>query len=88
MSLLTKPVSAEHISVHNNRPLIQCNCCKRIEQAKQAVTKSAWLQAANHIGWRHVQSEAFDIDVVCPSCVSDFNNPVRKPIKPIKRVSA
>lgn len=87
MSLLTKPVSAEHISVHSKRPAIQCNCCKRTEQAIQQVSTRAWLQAANHIGWRHVQSESFDIDVVCPSCVSDFNNPIRKPIKPIKRAS-
>ncbi|WP_440053346.1 hypothetical protein ACSLBF_10395 [Pseudoalteromonas sp. T1lg65] len=88
MSLLTQPIHICHIGINNNRPLIQCNCCRRVEQAKQPLTKEMWLQAANYIGWRHVTSEAFDIDVVCPACVNDFNNPVRKPRKPIKRVSA
>ncbi|WP_419149691.1 hypothetical protein [Pseudoalteromonas 'SMAR'] len=89
MSLLTEPVESCEVQVIDGKPAVTCQCCKHQERATQpGVTKAMWLHAANHIGWRHVKSEAFDIDVVCPECVSAFNNPIKKPLMPNKRVTA
>ncbi|MBD1584930.1 hypothetical protein [Pseudoalteromonas sp. S16_S37] len=86
MSLLTSPIKFEHITREHGFVQVQCQCCQVIERATRLDTHPmSWLHAANHIGWRHVASEAFDIDVVCPDCVSLFNNPKQKPYKPAMR---
>nr|KJZ04163.1 hypothetical protein TW77_23655 [Pseudoalteromonas rubra] len=78
MSLLTTPVDIAHIDVMDSRPLIYCQCCRSYEHACQSgATPKMWQQAATYVGWRHVRSEHFDLDVVCPECVAEFHQPVK-----------
>lgn len=76
MTLLIKAISIAQVQSNKGCAHLECMCCKHSETASKPmrdITRNEWLLAAHQVGWRHIQSENFEIEVVCPKCVDAFN---------------